>query len=110
MKRTFLTAFLTFAAVAVLAGQAWAMTLDQARSAGLVGEKRDGYVAVIGSDSGAQTLVNDVNARRRQEYEKISRQNGQPVSVVAKLAADHIIGGLPGGAFYQGTDGSWKKK
>jgi uncharacterized protein YdbL (DUF1318 family) len=107
-KSTFTTAL--FVAILVFASHAFAMDLAQARSSGLVGEKLDGYAAVVGSNSAAQSVVTDVNTRRRAEYEKISKQNGQPVSVVAKLAAEQIINGLPAGALYQGTDGSWKKK
>ncbi len=106
-KLSILTLFL---AAALFAGQAFALTLDQARARGLVGEKTDGYVGAVTPSAEAQSVVADVNARRRTEYEKISRQNSQPVSVVGKVAAETIINGLPAGAFYQGADGSWKKK
>lgn len=108
MKRIY--GIFVLAAALLVSMQAFAMELGQARSGGLVGEKLDGYVAVIGSHNEAQELVNEVNARRREEYAKISKNNGQPVAVVGKVAAEQIINGLPGGAFYQGADGSWARK
>lgn len=87
---------------------AYAMDLQEARVKGVVGERLDGYVEAL--DSSAQSLAGDVNAKRRAEYNKISQQNGQPVDVVAKIAAERIIGGLPSGAKYQGADGSWKTR
>lgn len=108
MKK-FLTLML-FTAGVTLAGQAFALDLSGARAQGIVGEKLDGYVAVVKPSAEAQALVNDINTRRRAEYDQISRQNSQPVSVVGKVAAETIINGLPSGSLYQGADGSWKTK
>jgi len=93
----------------LLAFPAVAMTLEQGRSSGAVGEKSDGYVAVLKTAPDVQSLVDDVNARRKQEYLRISKQNGQSVEDVAKLAAQQIVDKLPSGALYQAGNG-WKKK
>lgn len=106
MKRTLILTL--FAAVMAFSVQAFASDLSAARAKGVVGEKLDGYVAAVTSEGAS--VVSDVNARRRAEYEKISKANGQPVSVVAKVAAENIINGLPSGSLYQAPDGSWKKK
>jgi uncharacterized protein YdbL (DUF1318 family) len=94
----------TFAAL-----PAFAMTLDQARSSGSVGEKTDGYVAALRATPEVKSLVADVNAKRQQEYQRISKQNSQNLDDVAKLAAQQIINKLPSGAMYQAPDG-WKAK
>jgi uncharacterized protein len=93
---------------ALLALPALALDLHEARSSGLVGEKADGYVAALKPSADVTALVSDVNAKRRQEYARISKQNGQPVDVVAKLAAAQIIENLDPGSKYQAADGSWK--
>lgn len=108
MRRTLFTSL--FAAALLFAGQAFALDLSQARSQGLVGERLDGYVAVVKPAADAQALANDVNARRKAEYERISKQNGQPVSVVGTIAAEKIINGLPSGSLYQGAGGGWTSK
>ena len=89
---------------------ALALDLHQARGAGQVGEKADGYVAALSSTTEVKALVADVNAKRSVEYARISKENGQPVDVVAKLAAQQIITNLKAGESYQGTDGAWKKR
>lgn len=107
MKRSvFFLALLSLAWVA----PALALDLQSARSSGAVGEKLDGYVAAIQSSAEVNALVADVNAKRKQEYTRISKENGQPVDVVAKLAMPQIVVKLPAGAMYQGADGSWQKK
>ena len=77
---------------------------------GLVGETLAGYVAPVQNTASVNALVAEINNRRTAEYEKISHENGQPVSVVAKIAAEKIINGLPSGSYYKAPDGSWKRK
>ena len=89
---------------------ALALDLHGARSTGLVGEKSDGYIAALKPTPEVQSLVTDVNTKRQQEYTRISQEKGQPVDVVAKLAAQQIITQLTPGSAYQATDGSWKKR
>ncbi len=109
MKKMIFTTIVA-AFLVIAAAPAFALDLNQARSKGLLGEKQDGYVGVVVASREAQELANDVNARRRDEYNRISQQNSQPASVVAKLAAEQIINNLPAGALYQGANGSWVKK
>ena len=94
----------------LVATPALALDLHSARNAGLVGEKADGYAQALKVTPDVQALVADVNAARQQEYARISKENGQPIDVVAKLAAQQIFGKLAAGNFYQAPDGSWKKK
>ena len=106
------TRFITLMALLgmLVATPALALTLGEARSAGQVGELTSGYVAAITKTPDVTALVDDVNAKRKQEYTRISGQNGQPVDVVAKLAAQQVITNLPAGSSYQAPDGSWKKR
>ena len=103
-------AFFLTAATLLAALPAFAMDLQAARTSGQVGEKRDGYVAPIAKTRDVVELATDVNARRKAEYLRISKENGQPVDVVAKVAAGEIIGNLPKGAMYQDENGNWKQK
>lgn len=105
--KQFVTALLL---VMFLAVPAWALDLHGARVAGQVGEKNDGYVTALKPSGEVNALVADVNAKRKAEYARISKENGQPVDVVAKLAAGQIINGLPTGASFQDGSGNWKTK
>lgn len=94
----------------MLSAPAFALDLHEARAAGLVGETLGGYVAVLKATPETEALAAEVNAKRRNEYARISAENSQPVAVVGKLAAQQIIEGLEPGEFYQGVDGTWKRR
>lgn len=98
------------AALILAAGAASALDLSAARASGAVGETTSGYVAAIESSAEVESLVASVNAKRKAEYTRISKQNSQPVDVVGQLAAPQIIGGLPKGSKYQDASGAWKVK
>jgi uncharacterized protein YdbL (DUF1318 family) len=72
---------------------AYALDLSAARAAGAVCEQPDGYVRAVKDDAQVKALVVEVNARRRAEYTRISKQNNQPVSVVGQLATPQILAG-----------------
>lgn len=93
-----------------VASPAFALDLKQARETGRVGETTQGYIAAIKSSADVDALVADVNAQRKQEYTRISKENGEGVDIVAKLAAEQIINNLAEGSLYQGPDGTWKKR
>jgi uncharacterized protein YdbL (DUF1318 family) len=94
----------------LIALPAVALDLQSARDRGYVGEQRDGYVGIVKDSPGVAELVSDINAKRKREYQKISDKNGEPVNVVAGVAAESIIAKLKPGHYYQGPDGSWKQK
>lgn len=96
------------AALLFSVSSAMALDLQQARSEGLVGEK-DGYIVPIKHSADVDTLVEEVNAGRRKAYMSISRENGQPVDVVAKLASEQIIQKLPAGSKYR-VNGDWQTR
>lgn len=106
MKSRFLTILaLGFALTAL---PALAADLHSARAAGQIGEKADGFVTAL--DSSMQSLVDEVNAKRRAQYADIAAKKGQTVEVVGTVFAGTIAAGLEKGAKYQGADGAWKTK
>jgi uncharacterized protein len=87
--------------------------LDDARAAGLVGERPDGYVDVVAPNPtpDIQQLVSDINSQRRKFYEQLAGQKGVPVEEVAALAAEKTIAQkLQPGWFYMDSSGQWVKK
>ena len=103
MKKSIVAAL----AILLFATPALALDLQGARVQGIVGEKNDGYIAVLKSSPEAEALAVEVNAKRKQEYVRISKENGQTADVVGKLAAPQIMNGLPAGAQYQDGNGNW---
>lgn len=109
MKRLFalVTVLLT-----VMALPAFAAPLDDAKAQGVVGERIDGYVGAVASNPSGDiaSLVSSINAARKAEYAKIAAKNGQPVSVVEKLAAAKLIERLGAGQYYTDKSGNWIRK
>lgn len=102
---------LAFAAAALLMpAMAFALTLDEAKSGGLVGETPSGYLGAVKPSGEVNSLVSSINSQRRAEYERIAKQNGQPRQVIESLAAKKAYEMTPSGHQLQGADGRWKRK
>lgn len=90
---------------------AMAITLDAARSQGLVGEANSGYIAIVSESSPAlEQLVSEVNGKRKREYAAIAKRNGISIAQVAARAAEKLEARLPSGAYYQDSRGRWVQK
>ena len=91
---------------------ALAITLEEAKSDGLVGEQRDGYLGLIETDVSdeVRALVNDINQQRRERYQQIARDNDVPVSTVAQLAYARAVEATRSGHYVQDQDGRWVRK
>jgi len=108
MKPRFL--ILAMVLATCVAFPAFALDLHEARHKGFLGEKLDGYVEVLKNTPEVAALAAEVNEKRRVEYVRISRENNQPVEIVAKLAAGQIIDQLDTGDQYQDSAGRWKTR
>jgi uncharacterized protein len=87
-----------------------ALTLDEAKSRGLLGEKPNGYVGVVNTADGeTQALAKDINQKRRQAYEEIAKRNGTGITVVETLAGEKAIQNTKPGYYFEGPSG-WVKK
>jgi uncharacterized protein YdbL (DUF1318 family) len=91
-------------------GPAFALSLDEAKSKGLVGEKANGYLGVVvpGSQE-AQSLTNEVNQKRRQAYQDIAARNRTQLETVEALAGEKAIQNTKPGHFVEGA-GGWTRK
>jgi uncharacterized protein YdbL (DUF1318 family) len=100
-----------FAGVVLLPMAAWALDLQQAKTNGWVGETPRGYIAVVGAaPADALRLVENINAKRLEEYKKISLKQNQPVDVVARLMGEKLYQRAAPGEYLQQPNGSWVKK
>ncbi len=106
-----------YLAVLLLAMSAWlplpasADALDDAKSAGLVGEMATGYLGIVRSsvDPQIRKLVNEINARRRAEYQRIAARNGVELEAVEKLAGGKAIQRSKPGE-YINTGNGWQRR
>ena len=87
--------------------------LTDARAAGLVGERPDGYVDVVTPNPTPEirNLVDQINAQRRKVYQQLAGEKGVPVEEVAALAAEKTISQkLQPGWYYMNSSGQWVQK
>jgi uncharacterized protein len=89
---------------------AFSMSVEEAKTKGLVGEKPNGYLGVVkpGSQE-AQSLTNEVNQKRHQAYEDIAARNHTQLDTVEALAGEKAIQNTKPGHFVEGP-GGWTKK
>lgn len=95
--------------VATPALPAFAMeSLESAKASGMVGERPDGYLGAV--TPAGKAVADSINAARRAEYERVAKQNSQPVAVVEKLMGEKLTGRAASGEFVMTPDGQWRKK
>jgi len=91
-------------------GVAFALSVEDAKTQGLVGERPNGYLGVVNPGSHeAQALTNEVNAKRRQAYEDIASRNKTQLHAVEALAGEKAIQNTKPGHFVEGP-GGWIRK
>jgi len=89
-----------------------AETLDDAKSAGQIGEGVDGYVHLVdkGAPDAVKALVKDVNDKRREKYGSIAKTRGAPIEDVAALAGAKLVERTPAGQYVLDSNAKWRKK
>ncbi|MFT7685698.1 MAG: hypothetical protein ACI9FB_001043 [Candidatus Azotimanducaceae bacterium] len=79
MRKILLLIVLSFLTLPILASP-----LDDAKKSGQVVEVSDGYVkAQPSASTGAIALVKDINARRKEAYSRIAKENGVSTEKIA---------------------------
>jgi uncharacterized protein len=99
-------------AVGVGIAPAQAGPLEDAKAAGLVGERIDGYLGVVdsGAPANVRSLVDQINAERRARYAEIAQKQGAPVEAVAQIAGTKLIERAGPGEYVMGASGQWQRK
>ena len=91
-------------------GAAFGLSLGEAKTKGLVGEKPNGYLGVVNPGSReAQSLADEVNEKRRKAYQDIAARNKTQLEAVEALAGEKAIQNTKSGHFVEGS-GGWTKK
>jgi len=112
MVRRLLCALLLLVPLAAVA-----LTLDEARDKGLVGEDSTGYIGAVSPNPSrdVQTLVDEVNAKRRAAYEDVARKTSTPsdpvtAEDVGRVGASKIIEKSGPGTYIRLPGQGWQKK
>ena len=96
----------------MLLQNAWAIDIGTAKSQGLIGEARDGYIAAVQSPASAEirALIADVNDKRREEFKRTAQKTGTSVAQVANRFYELAVQKTAPGNYYQDGGGQWQKK
>lgn len=87
----------------------WAISLDDAKNQGLVGEDSSGYLGLVVQNAEAKAVVDDINAKRKAQYLKLAKKNNLSLSQVEALAAAKTIEKTQSGHYVE-KNGRWVKK
>ncbi|HWJ59598.1 MAG TPA: YdbL family protein [Sphingomicrobium sp.] len=85
--------------------------VDQARAAGVVGERYDGYLGIASAGSSAlKSQVASINIRRRSLYSRLAAAKGASPQDVALTAGCQLLERVGVGQAYMLQDGQWKRR
>ena len=90
---------------------ALALTLEEAKATGKVGETPSGYLEAVEANPSGEvlTVLQDINRKRKEEYQKIAAKNGTSLSVTEQLAGHKAMENTAAGRYVKSA-GQWIKK
>jgi uncharacterized protein YdbL (DUF1318 family) len=94
----------------VFPAPAAAASLDEAKAAGYLGERPDGYVGLVRDDAPdwARQLANQINMQRRETYAEVAQQTpGTTVREVGIIAGSKLISRAPAGHYVMDEQAQW---
>lgn len=83
--------------------------LPSAKAAGQLGEQPNGYLGVVSPGGNAAEIASQINQARRNEYQKLAKQNGIQQSDVESIAGKKAIERTAPGQYIM-LNGVWMKK
>jgi len=91
---------------------AFALSLDEAKSSGLVGERSTGYLGIVTGNpsSEVKAMVNDINAKRRALYQQKASKAGVATDVMELRTGQRLQEMAPAGEYIQDSNGQWRRK
>ncbi len=89
----------------------YALTLQEAKSQGVLGETPDGYLGLVSptASSEVKSLMNTVNQKRKQKYQEIAQRNGTQLRAIEVLAGKTAIKKTKPGHYIK-LSGKWVKR
>lgn len=98
-------------AIGALAVPAVAADYASAKAAGQIGEKIDGYVAVVGAGNAElNRIVDDTNIKRKAVYSTKAQEQHVTIEEYAFATGCNLIAKTAPGEKYQAPDGTWKTR
>lgn len=111
LKKLIVKPMIAFFVLGLLTNHLFALDLDSAKNAGLIGEQANGYLGIVSKPAGkdVEKLINDINAKRKTKYLEIAKEQGVDLAIVEKRAGAKVIEKTSSG-HYINTGNTWQKK
>lgn len=93
-----------------MSSTAHALTIDEAKKQGRVGETLSGYLAAVKQDAETLAFVEKINAGRTEKYKEIAIKNNTKVDDVARMTGEKLVARAVAGEYVRGINGMWVKK
>lgn len=98
-------------ALSGVSGTAFAQDYNAAKAAGLIGEKPDGYVGIVGNGTPElRRMVDDTNIKRKAVYAEKAKAERATVEEYAFTSGCLLIAKTLPGMKYQTPGGVWKTR
>ncbi|EKN6115608.1 DUF1318 domain-containing protein [Yersinia enterocolitica] len=94
----------------VFSSGAFALTLEQAKQQGRVGETLSGYLAPVKKDAETLALVEQINIARAEKYQEVAQKNHISTEDVAELAGQKLVNRAAAGEYVRGINGQWMQR
>lgn len=103
---------LGFAAVALsLPAAAQTPAINAARAAGIVGERYDGYLGIVGTaPANLRSQVSSINIQRRSIYSNLAASRRATPNEVGITAGCELLGRVGVGEAYLWADNQWRRR
>lgn len=87
------------------------MSVESAKSQGLVGERMDGMLGIVAAPTAElKDMVDNINAERAEKYKGIAEKRGTSLDAVQAYAGKKLIEKASAGEYIQNAGGGWQKK
>ncbi|WP_145508044.1 YdbL family protein [Yersinia alsatica] len=103
-------AFVVLSASLLFSSGVLALTLEQAKQQGRVGETLSGYLAPVKKDAETLALVEQINIARAEKYQEVAQKNHISTEDVAKLAGQKLVNRAAAGEYVRGINGQWMQR
>jgi uncharacterized protein YdbL (DUF1318 family) len=99
------------ALLAAPAGAQESASVTEARRAGLIGERFDGYLGFVTMPNDSlRRQINAINIHRRALYSQLARQKGVTTEEVGITATCTLFARIPVGGYYLTSDRGWLRR
>ena len=87
--------------------------IDEAKGAGVIGERIDGYLGFVNdgpADASLRRAVQEINNKRRAVYDELASDTDTTTEQVARVTGEKQIERAAPGHFFMDDDGVWRQK